>query len=54
MALKRFMLEQPLAGNLKALLDENGEGMIYRRCYSTLDIEVAYAQLKPTACRWKT
>ena len=39
------MLVQPLAGNLKALLDSSGEGMIYRHCYSTPDIEIAYDQL---------
>lgn len=42
---ERFMLVQPLAGNLKALLDASGEGMIYRHCYSTPDIEKAYDQL---------
>lgn len=40
MAQKRFMLDQPLAGNIKVLLDEHGEGMIYRNCYSTWGIEV--------------
>jgi uncharacterized glyoxalase superfamily protein PhnB len=45
MGQERFMLVQPLAGNLKVLLDEHGEGMIYRHCYSTPDIEVAYDQL---------
>lgn len=42
---ERFMLVQPLAGNLKQLLDSAGEGMIYRHCYSTPDIELAYEQL---------
>ncbi len=42
---ERFMLVQPLAGKLKALLDASGEGMIYRHCYSTPDIEKAYDQL---------
>lgn len=42
---ERFMLVQPLAGNLKDLLDTHGEGMIYRHCYSTPDIEQAYDQL---------
>lgn len=42
---ERFMLVQPLAGNLKALLDSAGEGMIYRHCYSTPDIEKAYDEL---------
>lgn len=35
---ERFMLVQPLAGNLKQLLDTSGEGMIYRHCYPTPDI----------------
>ncbi|MBC3776610.1 VOC family protein [Pseudomonas sp. SWRI99] len=42
---ERFMLVQPLAGNLKTLLDASGEGMIYRHCYSTPDIEKAYDEL---------
>lgn len=42
---ERFMLVQPLAGNLKDLLDTVGEGMIYRHCYTTSDIELAYAEL---------
>ncbi|ROM60787.1 VOC family protein [Pseudomonas rhodesiae] len=45
MGQERFMLVQPLAGNLRALLDTHGEGMIYRHCYTTPDIEVAYAEL---------
>ena len=42
---ERFMLVQPLAGNLRELLDASGEGMIYRHCYSTPDIEKAYDEL---------
>lgn len=42
---ERFMLVQPLAGNLRELLDSSGEGMIYRHCYSTPDIEKAYDEL---------
>ena len=42
---ERFMLVQPLAGNLEGLLDSAGEGMIYRHCYSTPDIENAYDEL---------
>jgi methylmalonyl-CoA/ethylmalonyl-CoA epimerase len=42
---ERFMLVQPLAGNLKELMDSSGEGMIYRHCYSTPDIEKAYDEL---------
>ncbi|WP_207284484.1 MULTISPECIES: VOC family protein [unclassified Pseudomonas] len=45
---ERFMLVQPLAGNLKELLDSSGEGMIYRHCYSTPDIEQAYDELIAT------
>ncbi|WP_327440012.1 VOC family protein [Pseudomonas donghuensis] len=43
---ERFMLVQPSAGNLKQLLDTQGEGMIYRHCYSTPDIEKAYDELQ--------
>ncbi|WP_346772308.1 methylmalonyl-CoA epimerase [Noviherbaspirillum suwonense] len=42
---ERFMLVQPLTGNLKVLMDANGEGTIYRHCYSTPDIEAAYNEL---------
>lgn len=42
---ERFMLVQPLTGNLKVLMDTNGEGTIYRHCYSTPDIEAAYDEL---------
>ncbi len=40
-----FMLVQPFSGNLKNLMDVKGEGTIYRHCYSTTDIEVAFDQL---------
>lgn len=43
---ERFMLVQPSAGNLKQLLEIQGEGMIYRHCYSTPDIEKAYDELQ--------
>ncbi|CAI8813006.1 Methylmalonyl-CoA epimerase [Pseudomonas donghuensis] len=43
---ERFMLVQPSAGNLKQLLDIQGEGVIYRHCYSTPDIEKAYDELQ--------
>ncbi|WIV97543.1 VOC family protein [Kinneretia aquatilis] len=39
---ERFMLVQPEAGPLRELLDRQGEGTIYRHCYSTPDIEAAY------------
>lgn len=42
---ERLMLVQPFTGNLKALMDANGEGTIYRHCYSTPDIETAYDEL---------
>lgn len=42
---ERFMLVQPLSGNLKALMDAYGEGTIYRHCYSTPDIEAAFDEL---------
>ena len=42
---ERLMLVQPFTGNLKALMDSNGEGTIYRHCYSTPDIEAAYDEL---------
>ncbi|BFM43449.1 hypothetical protein CFS9_20900 [Flavobacterium sp. CFS9] len=42
---ERFMLVQPFSGNLKNLLDTKGEGMIYRHCYSTPDIEAAFDEL---------
>lgn len=45
MGQERFMLVQPLTGNLRELLDAHGEGMIYRHCYTTPDIGVAYAEL---------
>lgn len=45
MGQERFMLVQPVAGNLRELLDGHGEGMIYRHCYTTPNIEVAYAEL---------
>ncbi|MGY2377511.1 VOC family protein [Pseudomonas sp. SDO524_S393] len=45
MGKERFMLVQPIAGNLRTLLDSHGEGMIYRHCYTTPDIEVAYDEL---------
>ncbi|MFH6986933.1 VOC family protein [Flavobacterium collinsii] len=42
---ERFMLVQPFSGNLKNLIDSKGEGTIYRHCYSTPDIEVAFDEL---------
>jgi methylmalonyl-CoA/ethylmalonyl-CoA epimerase len=45
------MLVQPLAGSLKELLDSSGEGMIYRHCYSTPDIEKAYEESRSLKTR---
>lgn len=42
---ERLMRVQPFSGNLKALMDANGEGTIYRHCYCTPDIEAAYDEL---------
>jgi len=42
---ERFILVQPVAGNLHELLQRNGEGTIYRQCYTTPDILAAYDQL---------
>ena len=42
---ERFMLVQPICGGLKDLLETQGEGTIYRHCYSTPDIETAYDEL---------
>ncbi len=42
---ERFMLVQPISGNLKELMDAKGEGTIYRHCYTTPDIEAAYDEL---------
>lgn len=45
MGQERFMIVQPFSGNLKNLLDIKGEGTIYRHCYSTPNIEIAYDEL---------
>lgn len=42
---ERFMLVQPITGNLRDLMDDKGEGLIYRHCYTTPDIETAYDEL---------
>jgi methylmalonyl-CoA/ethylmalonyl-CoA epimerase len=42
---EHFMWAQPLAENLREILDSSGEGMIYRHGYSTPDIEKAYDEL---------
>lgn len=45
MGQERFMIVQSFSGNLKNLLDIKGEGTIYRHCYSTPNIEIAYDEL---------
>lgn len=42
---ERFMLVQPIAGNLKTLIDEKGEGTIYRLCYTVPDMKAAFDEL---------
>lgn len=42
---ERFILVQPLKGNLKDMLDSHGDGTIYRHCYTTPDIEAAFDAL---------
>ena len=42
---ERFILVQPYAGNLRELLERSGEGTIYRQCYTTPDILLAYDEL---------
>jgi methylmalonyl-CoA/ethylmalonyl-CoA epimerase len=42
---ERFFLVQPHAGNLKDLIEEKGEGTIYRLCYTVPDMLDAYDEL---------
>lgn len=42
---QRFFLVQPYSGNLKDLMDEKGEGTIYRFCFTTSDIGACYEEL---------
>lgn len=42
---QRFMLVEPIAGNLKDLLDEKGDGTIYRFCLSTPNLAAAHQEL---------
>lgn len=51
---ERFMLVQPIAGNLKALMDSQGEGTIYRHCYSTLTSGRPTMSWWPPVCSRKT
>lgn len=42
---ERFFLVKPYAGNLKDLIEEKGEGTIYRLCYTVPDMSAAYDEL---------
>jgi|SRR5579862_45398 len=42
---QRFYFVQPSSGNLKNLLDEKGEGTIYRLCFTAKDVKDSYRQL---------
>ncbi|EPM65523.1 methylmalonyl-CoA epimerase [Pseudomonas syringae pv. theae ICMP 3923] len=42
---ERFYLVKPIAGNLKDMIDDKGEGTIYRHCYTVPDIIEAYREL---------
>lgn len=42
---QRFMLVHPITGNLRDLLDEKGDGHIYRLCFTTDDIIGQYRSL---------
>ena len=42
---ERFILVQPITGNLKTLLEEKGDGTIYRLCYTVPDIDNVYREL---------
>lgn len=42
---ERFYLVKPIAGNLKDMIEEKGEGTIYRHCYTVPDIIEAHREL---------
>ena len=42
---ERIMFGHPHSGNLKDLLDEKGEGTIYRYCFTTKDIKACHREL---------
>ncbi|MES2207973.1 MAG: VOC family protein [Pseudomonadota bacterium] len=42
---ERFILVQPYAGNLKTMIEEKGEGTIYRLCYTVPDVLAKYDEL---------
>ena len=43
---QRFYFVQPYSGNLKELLDQKGDGTIYRFCFTAPDIRASYRELK--------
>ena len=42
---ERIFFAHPISGNLKDILEERGEGTIYRYCFMTDDIRAAYREL---------
>jgi methylmalonyl-CoA/ethylmalonyl-CoA epimerase len=42
---QRFILVQPISGNLKEMLDEKGEGTIYRFCFTSPDLVAVHREL---------
>lgn len=42
---ERIFFVQPHSGNLKDLMEEKGEGTIYRYCFTTTDIVACYREL---------
>ena len=48
---ERIFFVQPYSGNLKDLMDEKGEGIIYRYCFTTKDIKVCHRELVAAGAR---
>ena len=42
---QRFFFVQPISGNLKEVLEQKGDGTIYRFCFTTEDIKACYREL---------
>jgi methylmalonyl-CoA/ethylmalonyl-CoA epimerase len=42
---QRFYFVQPFSGNLKDLLEQKGEGTIYRLCFTVPDVTEAFREL---------
>ena len=42
---ERIFFAHPISGNLKDLLEERGEGTIYRYCYMSKDLRACYREL---------